>query len=94
MVDYAYLVWRPPAHIHFRKLQVLQSECLRIATNTPSYVCNKQMHEDLEVPFFRQNVRELTEGFDSKFAGAGDTIAQDIGSHLCWLRADRSRLSS
>jgi len=48
----------------FRKLQVLQSKCLRIATNAPWYICNKQNHGDPRVPFFTYHIR--FEGFDSK----------------------------
>jgi hypothetical protein len=47
MMVYAYPIWRCAAHSHVRKLQVLQSKCLRIATNAPWYVSNKQIHDDL-----------------------------------------------
>jgi hypothetical protein len=33
MMDYAYQIWRSAARSHVRKLQVLQSKCLSIATN-------------------------------------------------------------
>jgi 4-amino-4-deoxy-L-arabinose transferase-like glycosyltransferase len=46
MMDYAFLIWRSAACSHVRKLQVLQSKCLRIATNAPWYVGNWQIHED------------------------------------------------
>jgi len=48
-------------------------KCLRFAINAHSHVCNKQIHEDLDVQFFRQNVIERTERFDSKLAHMGDT---------------------
>ena len=38
MMDYACPVWRSTARSHIRKLQVLQSKCLRIATNAPWYI--------------------------------------------------------
>jgi hypothetical protein len=37
IMDYACPIWRSAAHTHVRKLQVLQSKCLPIATNAPWY---------------------------------------------------------
>jgi hypothetical protein len=66
MMDYACPIWRSAASSHVKKLQVLQSKCLRIATNAPWYVGNRQIHEDLGIPFFADHIRALTESFDSK----------------------------
>jgi hypothetical protein len=41
IMDYACPIWRSDAHTRFRKLQVLQSKCLRIATNAPWYVSDR-----------------------------------------------------
>jgi hypothetical protein len=38
MMDYAYPVWRSAACTHIKKLQVLQTKCLRIANNAPWYI--------------------------------------------------------
>jgi hypothetical protein len=48
LMKYAWPVWS-----HVRKLQMLQSKCLLIATNPPWYVGNRQIHEDLEIPFLK-----------------------------------------
>lgn len=69
------------------------TKCLRIATDAHSHVCNKLIHEDLDVPFFRQNIIDLTERFDSKFAPMVDRVSRKFGRHLRCLRADQSRLS-
>ena len=50
LMDYACPVWRSAARSHVRRLQVLQSKCLHLATGAPWYVSNRQMHEDLDVP--------------------------------------------
>jgi hypothetical protein len=42
-MDYACPIWRSAARSHVRKLQVLQSKCLRIATHAPWYVGNRQI---------------------------------------------------
>jgi hypothetical protein len=64
MMDYACPIWRSAARIHVRKLQMLQSKCLHIATNAPWYVSNRQIHEDLGIPFFADHIRAVTKSFD------------------------------
>jgi hypothetical protein len=56
MMDYVCPIWRSAAHSHIRKLQLLQSKCLRIAANETWYV-----HEDLGIPFIVDHMRALTE---------------------------------
>jgi hypothetical protein len=69
MLDYACPIWRSAARTHVRKLQVLQFKCLRIATGAPLYIGNRQIHEDLGVPFFAEHIRALTLSYDSKLTG-------------------------
>jgi hypothetical protein len=57
VTDYAYPIWRSAACSHVRKLHVLQSKCLRIATNAPWYVSNVLINEDLGIPFFPDHIR-------------------------------------
>jgi len=59
MMDYACRVWRSAALSHIQKLQVLQSKCLRIATTAPWYIGNRQIHDDLGVPYFSDHIRSL-----------------------------------
>jgi hypothetical protein len=61
VMDYAWPLRRSVAHIHVNKAQVLQSKSLRIATNAPWYVSNRQIHEDLGIPFFADHIRALTQ---------------------------------
>jgi hypothetical protein len=68
MMDYACPAWRSAARSHVRRLQVLQSKCLRLATGAPWYVSNRQVREDLGVPLFADHIRFLTASFDSKLA--------------------------
>jgi len=74
MMDYAYPVWSSAARTHVRRLQVLQSLCLRLATGAPWYVRNRQIQEDPGVPLFADHIRALTEGFDSKLADEENPI--------------------
>jgi hypothetical protein len=68
MMNYVCPAWRSTACSHVRRLQVLQSKCLRLATGVPCYVSNRQIHEDLGVPLFTDHIRALTGSFDSKLA--------------------------
>jgi len=82
MTDYPYLAWRSAARTHVRRLQVLQTNCLRHATGAPWYVSNRQIHEDLDVPLFVDHIRALTTSFDSKLADVGNPLLRQLGRHL------------
>jgi len=89
MMDYASPAWRSAARSHVRRLQVLQSKCLRLPTGAPWYVSNRQIHEVLGVLLFADHIRALTASFDSKLA--------DVGNPLVWQLdryADRGLISS
>jgi len=81
MMDYAFPAWRSAARSHVRRLQVLQSKCLRLATGAAWYVSNRQVHEDLGVPFFA-DIRALTESFYSKLADVGNPLVRQLGRYL------------
>ena len=66
MLDYACPAWRSAARSPVRRLQVLQSKCLRLAAGAPWYVSNRQIPEDRGVPLFADHIRALTVRFDSK----------------------------
>jgi hypothetical protein len=68
LMDYACPVWRSATHTHVRRLQVLQSKCLRLVTGAPWYLSNRQIHEDLGVPQSADHVRALTASFDSRYS--------------------------
>jgi hypothetical protein len=60
----------------------LQSKCLRLATGAPSYVSNRQIHEELGVPLFADHIRALTESFESKLADASNPLERQLGRNL------------
>jgi hypothetical protein len=82
MMDYACPAWRSAARSHVRRLQVMQSKCLRLATGAPWYVSNRQIYEDLGIPMFADHIRNLTVSFDLKLAGVGNTLVRQLGRHL------------
>jgi hypothetical protein len=43
---------------------------------------NRQIYEDLGVPFFADHITDLTESSDSKFADAGNPLFPHLGRYL------------
>jgi hypothetical protein len=82
MMDYAYPAWRSAARSRVRRLQVLQSKCLRLAIGAPWYVSNRQIHEDLGIPLFADHIRALTASFDSKLADVENPFVRQLGRYL------------
>jgi hypothetical protein len=82
MMDYACPTWRSARRPHVRKLQLLQSKCLRFATGAPWYISNRQIHEDVGVPLFADHIRALTASFDSKLADVGNPLVQQLSRYL------------
>jgi hypothetical protein len=65
-------IWRSAASTNVQKLQVLQSVCASIVTNAPWHFSNRQIHEDLRIPFFSNHTKALTESSYSKLADVGN----------------------
>ena len=82
MMDYACPAWMSAARSHVRRLQVLQCKCHRLATGAPWYVSNRHIHEDLNVPFFADQIRALTASIDSKLADVGNPLVRQLGRYL------------
>jgi hypothetical protein len=82
MMDYACPALRFAARSHVRKLQVLQSKCLRLAAGAPWYVSSRQIHEDVGVSLFADHIRALTASFDSKLADVGSPLVRQLGRYL------------
>jgi hypothetical protein len=43
---------------------------------------NVQIHVDLGVPFFAEHIRALIESYESKLAGVGNPLFQQLGRYL------------
>jgi len=82
LMDYACPAYRFAARSHVRRLQVLLSKCLRLASGALWYVRNRHIHEDLSVPLFADHIRALTESFDSKLADVGNHLVLELGRNL------------
>ena len=81
MIDYACTAWRSAARTDVRRLQVLQSKCLRLAAVAPWYISNRQIHEDLGVPLFADHITALTASIDSKLTDVGNPLVRQVGRY-------------
>jgi len=86
-MDYVCSMWRSAARSHVWKQQELQSKCLRIATNASWHITHRQIHRDLGIPFFADQIRALTESLCSKSAAMGNLLFRQLVRHLCQRRA-------
>jgi hypothetical protein len=82
MMDYACPIWRWAAHSYIKKLQILQSKCFRIATGARCYISDRQIHEDIGLPFFDEYTRTPTVSYDSKLADVGNPLVWQLGRYL------------
>ena len=65
---------------------MLQCKCLRLVTGAPWYLSNRQIHEDLGVPFFADHIGALTASFDSRLADVENPLVRQLGRYLLWPR--------
>jgi len=61
---------------------VLQSKCLCIAAGAPRYIGNRQIQVDLGVSFSADHSNALTESFNSKLAGVGNSLVRHLSRYL------------
>ena len=69
-------------------IHTCKSKCLRLATDSPWYVGNRQIHEDLSVPLFADHIRALTASFTSKIADVVNQIFRQLSRYLRWPRVE------
>ena len=82
MIECAGTVWWSTAHSHIRKLQVLQSKCLQIATSAPWYSGNKQIHDDMGL-YSLPTTSDLWE-VRLKLADMGNPLVTQLSWYLHW----------
>ena len=61
---------------------MLLSKRLRLVTGASWYVSNRQIHEDLCVPLFADQVRVLTANFDCRLADVGNPLVRQLGRNV------------
>ena len=81
LMDYACTARRSAASTHIRRLQLLQSRCLRLRTGAPVYVTGR--YTRICVLFFVIHVRSLTAKFDSRLADVASTLLRQLSRYLC-----------
>ena len=82
MMDYACPVWRHAADSHLKRLQQVQSKCLRIIAGAPWYVSNLQLHVDPEVPYIAEHIRNLVQRYDFKIPGSENILVWEVDRYI------------
>ena len=72
---------------------MVQSKSLSFTNSTLWYVANKQLCEDLEVPFLADHIRAVIEAFNSKLIAAEERQIRQNEMHLRLPRDDESGLT-
>jgi hypothetical protein len=81
MKDYAYHAWRSAARTQVRRLQVLQSQRLRLATDAPWYVIGRYT-KIWVFPSLADHIRALTASFASRLADVWNPLVRQLGRYL------------
>jgi hypothetical protein len=63
-MDYACPTRMSAARTHVRKLHVLKSKCIHLATGPHWYVSNRQIHEYMGVPLLAEDIRAQSVSFE------------------------------
>jgi hypothetical protein len=56
------------------------------SASAPWYVSNLQLHEDPEVPYIPEHIRNLAQSFNSKNPGAENLLVRQLGRYLFYPR--------
>jgi hypothetical protein len=81
MMDYACPVWRSATRSRVRKLQVLQSKCLRIATNAPCTLVTGKFTRNWGF-LFRRPHQGINRELRLKVNCCGNPLVMQLGRHL------------
>ncbi len=77
VLTYAVPAWGFSSKTSWKRLQQVQSKILRMATDSPWYVRNTNLHRDLDIPMIAEYCRELvSEFFETASRHPNPTISQ------------------
>lgn len=89
LITYVCPVWSNTSKTNKNKLQVLQNEIFRIATNAPWFVGNDQLREELTIADIETFIKKCTKAFIKKMQHCEIIIELNIGQknlHTCLKR--------
>ncbi|GBM50387.1 putative RNA-directed DNA polymerase from transposon BS [Araneus ventricosus] len=77
ILTYAAQIWGLAAFSNRKKAQILQNKILRIIVNTPWYVRNSVIHNDLNIQTIDEFIKELSRNFFQKLVNHTNPTVQD-----------------
>nr|CAD7391989.1 unnamed protein product [Timema cristinae] len=79
---YACPAWGHLTYMYMRRMQVIQSVCLRIIVGAPWYVRNETLHCDLDMPTIKDHFRKLAQSLYARIPGATNPLIQGLGNYV------------
>ena len=89
LIMYACQVWFNTTATNFKKLQTLQNKILRIITNAPWFVRNRQIHNELKMETIKMYAKRLTKKFYTSISNCDNIKVFDIGKKEIHTRLKR-----
>ena len=75
---YGIQLWGTASSSNIEKLQRRQSKLLRLITGAPWYLRNNNIHNDLNVPTVKEEIKNVCTKYVSKLANHPNPLAQDL----------------
>jgi hypothetical protein len=75
---YGIELWRCASKSNIAKMQPSQSKILRMITNSPWYVTNQTLHDDLKVPFIKDVIQEKSINHHDELENHSNPILQRL----------------
>lgn len=89
IITYGCTVWGAASKTHINKIQVLQNKILRIVTNSPWFIRNKHLHDDLGVPTVRQFIQKCNKRFFKNIPSCPGAVHYSVGEKNLHVRLKR-----
>jgi len=81
VLTYAAHVWSNTSTSNYRRLQILQSKCLRVIENYPRRTPIPRLHSALNVAHFHDFIYHLTDNFFSRCPAHPNPLGRSIGNY-------------
>jgi hypothetical protein len=61
-------------------IQMFPSKVLRSIVNAPWYVSNQSLHDDLKIPFIKDEIRRMSAGYNVQITNHENELAEELSN--------------
>ena len=90
---YGIPLWGTATMSHINKLESLQSKILRTIVNAPWYVRNEDIHEDLKIPMFKEEIGKYVKKYKEVTATHPNKLAAEASKTFIKRTLKRKHLT-